>query len=106
MERNEFIEWIIIILVIVAWWPHIFLGYDPLWYHILIYYVTPSTLVVILVIRYRRVREGFEYSEQVIKAQHKAAGRDMLGSPRDQQGGSLPWMGPPADETDEQHKPE
>jgi len=28
MERRELIEWILIIAIIVAWWPWIFLGYS------------------------------------------------------------------------------
>jgi len=98
VERNELVEWIVIVLVIVAWWPRIFFGYDPLWYHLLIYYISPIVLVVILVVRYRRVREGFEYSEQVIRAQHKAAGREMLGTPKQREETALPWMTPPGDE--------
>ena len=80
MERNELIEWIVMLLVIVAWWPKIFLNYDPGWYHVLIYLVTPLTLMVIFAVRYRRVREGFEYSKKIIDAQHKASGKNVLGS--------------------------
>lgn len=69
MERNELIEWIIIILCVIAWWPLIFLGFNPRWYHILIYYVTPLILVAITVRRYRRMKAGLEYSEQAAKSQ-------------------------------------
>ncbi len=80
MERNELIEWIVMLLVIVAWWPKIFFNYDPGWYQVLIYLVTPLTLMAIFAIRYRRVREGFEYSKGIIDAQHKASGKNVLGA--------------------------
>lgn len=69
MERNELIEWIIIILCVIAWWPLIFLGFNPLWYHILIYYGTPLVLIVIFFRRYKRMKAGLEYSEQAAKSQ-------------------------------------
>ena len=68
MERNELIEWIIIILCVIAWWPLIFMGYNPLWYHLLLYYVTPLVLIGITVRRYRRMKAGLAYSEQVAKS--------------------------------------
>jgi len=96
MERKELAEWIAIIVIMIAWWPRIFFGYDPLWYHVLIVYVSPIVLVAILIVRYRRVREGFEYSERVIKAQHKAAGRDVIGAPKQREESGLPWLAPPS----------
>ncbi|HCU33902.1 MAG TPA: hypothetical protein DGT21_00230 [Armatimonadetes bacterium] len=69
MSRTELVEWIVIIGTIVAWWPRIFLGYDPLWYHILIYYVSLPVLVIILVRRFRANEAGFRVSEEMLKAQ-------------------------------------
>jgi len=69
MERNELIEWIVIILCVIAWWPLIFWNFNPLWYHLLIYYGAPLALVLIFIRRHRRMKAGLEYSEQVAKSQ-------------------------------------
>jgi hypothetical protein len=69
MARDELIEWIIMILCVLLWFPRIFFGFNPLWYHLLIYYVEPVALVVIFVRRYRRMKAGFEYSEKVARSQ-------------------------------------
>ncbi len=79
MERRELVEWIVIIAVIVAWWPHIFFRYDPAWYHALIYVVGPIALIVIFVGRWRRVQEGFEYSRKIVDEQHRMTGANVLG---------------------------
>ena len=69
MHRTELIEWIIILASIVLWWPRIFLGYDPLWYHLLLYVGVPVTLLVIFFRRLARVRAGLKYSEESLKNQ-------------------------------------
>ncbi len=69
MSRSELVEWVVIIGTIVAWWPRIFFGYDPLWYHILIYYFSLPILVIILVRRFRANEAGFRVSEEMLKAQ-------------------------------------
>ncbi|NPV46424.1 MAG: hypothetical protein HPY69_05680 [Armatimonadetes bacterium] len=69
MSRDEIIEWAVILLSVVLWWPRLFLGYDPLWYHLLIYYAVPVALIVIFVRRFRRMRAGLEYSEKVVQSQ-------------------------------------
>ena len=69
MSRTALVEWIAIIGIIVAWWPRIFLGYDPLWYHILIYYFSLPILAIILVRRFRANEAGFRVSEDMLKAQ-------------------------------------
>ena len=81
MERRELIEWVVIIAIILAWWPRIFVGYDPPWYNVLIYWVSPLVLIYILVIRFRRVQAGLEQSEKILDAQHRAAGANVLGYP-------------------------
>ena len=98
MERTELAEWIAMILVLVSWWPKIFLGYSSTWYDLLIYVVGPIVLIAIFVVRYRRVREGFEYSERIIDAQHKAAGRSVLGS--ESRGPINPYAGTPTTPSD------
>lgn len=79
MERSEIIEWALIILVIVAWWPWIFLGYDAGWYFILTHYVSPIVLAIILWRRYRRVQKGFAFSRKIVDAQQQATGANVLG---------------------------
>lgn len=78
MDRTELIEWVIIIASILAWWPYILIrgglvawGY-PLWYHALIHYVVPLILVIIFVRRYRRMRAGLDYSQEVVDGQRGA----------------------------------
>ncbi len=69
MSRDEIIEWVIILLCVVVWWPRLFMNYDPLWYHVLIYYLVPLALIIIAVRRYRRMKAGLEYSEKVVQSQ-------------------------------------
>lgn len=69
MKRSEIIEWVIILLAVLLWWPRIFLGYDPRWYHLLIYYVVPLVLLIIFIRRYRRMKEGLAYSKEMIHSQ-------------------------------------
>ncbi len=93
MERGELIEWVLIIAVIMAWWPRIFLGFDPPWYHALIFYVSPLVLAVILVRRYRRMQAGFEYSRKIVDAQHQARGVNVLGQETGGAGPQSPYPG-------------
>lgn len=93
MERHELIEWAVIILVILAWWPKIFLGFEADWYHVLTHYVSPIVLVIILVRRYRRVQEGFEYSRKIVDAQQQATGANVLGRSAQDGGAQAPYPG-------------
>jgi len=79
MRRDELVEQIIMIAVLVGFLYHVFTGYDPPWFHALLYYVSPIALAVILVRRYRRMQEGFEFSRKIVDAQHTASGRNVLG---------------------------
>lgn len=79
MSRDEIIEWAVIILSVVLWWPRLFLNYDPLWYHLLIYYAVPVALIVIFVRRYRRMKAGLEYSEKVVQSQRYGQSPPSLG---------------------------
>lgn len=69
MERSELIEWVVIILCIVAWWPLVFLNFGPSWYRLLLYGGEPVAMLIILVRRFRRMKAGLEYSEQVARSQ-------------------------------------
>ncbi len=103
MSRRELVEWILIVLIIIAWWPRIFLGYDPLWYHILIYYLAPLVLILVFVRRFRAMQEGFEYSEQMMKAQRPTQLLDPDSSDAKQQSppsSPLPFMAPPEEDDD------
>jgi hypothetical protein len=114
MSRRELIEWIVMLVIVVAWWPRIFMGYDPLWYHILIYYVSPVVLVVIFINRYRNMQAGFQYSEDMMQSEagqpDQEAGESQGGEdaeaadsqPRAEQArASLPWMQNSEDSSDE-----
>lgn len=67
MNRTELIEWIVMIASVVLWWPRIFMGYDPLWYHLLIYVGVPVALVVIFFRRFARMKAGLKFSEDSLK---------------------------------------
>lgn len=77
MSRSELVEWVIMILCIVLWWPIIFAREGSIWfslvssapYLMLARYGVPVVLVAIFVRRYRRMKAGLEYSEGVVRAQ-------------------------------------
>lgn len=79
MRRDELIEQLIMIAVLAAFLVHIFTGFSPQWFYVTLYYVSPIVLVIILVRRYRRMQEGFEYSKKVVDAQHQATGANVVG---------------------------
>lgn len=79
MRKDELIEQIIMIAVLVGFLVHIFTGFDPPWFHALLYYVSPVALAVILVRRYRRMQEGFDYSRKIVDAQHQVTGANVVG---------------------------
>jgi len=68
MERDELIEWIVIIACIVLWWPLIF-GFRPPWYLPALCIGETAALLVIFFRRLARVRAGLKYSEDVMKNQ-------------------------------------
>lgn len=102
MSRRELVEWIVMMLLIFAWWPRIFLGYDPLWYHILIYYVSPVILVIIAVRRFRANQEGFRYSERMMRGEEMpdVSGGEAGASGPQPPRPSLPFA-PPSQNDDE-----
>lgn len=103
MNWREAVEWVVILLIIVSWWPRIFFGYgygyDPMWYHVLTHYLGPLILIFIVLRRWRRMQEGFRYSEEMLKHQQPARpeGKGDKGQGKDSGKPSLPFM-PPSDE--------
>ena len=97
MRTDELVEQIIMIAVLAGFLVHIFTGYDPRWFHVSLYYVSPIVLAIILVRRYRRMQEGFEYSRKVVDAQHQATGANVVGRdaqrPQGKQGPQSPYPG-------------
>ena len=78
MNRTELAEWIVMILVIVLWWPVVFADWSPEYYRYPLYVFSFVSLVGILVLRLRRLNEGFKVSEgmmqQKIAAEEQARG--------------------------------
>ena len=91
MERRELAEWIVIITGIVAWWPRAFFSYSSGWYNALIYVIYPIALVVILVLRWRRMHEGLEFSRKIVDAHHQATGANVMGEQPKQSGPQSPY---------------
>ncbi|MGI5817970.1 MAG: hypothetical protein ACOX9R_07710 [Armatimonadota bacterium] len=87
MRRDELVEQIFMIAVLVGFLVHIFTGYDPPWFHALLYYVSPIGLAVIFVRRYRRMQQGFEISRKIVDAQHQATGANVVGRDPSARGG-------------------
>ena len=80
MEREEWLEWIALIVVILLFWPFIFWGWFPLPYQIFVYAFSAVVLTVTLYRRIKRVREGLNYSREITDAQQRAAGPPPLDS--------------------------
>ncbi|MFP4249992.1 MAG: hypothetical protein ACLFU7_10065 [Armatimonadota bacterium] len=94
MRTDELVEQIFMIAVLVGFLFHIFTGYDPRWFHVALYYVSPVVLAIILVRRYRRMQEGFEYSKKIVDAQHQATGANVVGrDPTPPSGVQSPYPG-------------
>jgi hypothetical protein len=81
MEREEWIEWIALIVVILLWWPLILLHWFPLAYRLFLYVFSAAVLVTITVRRVRRVREGLNYSREIMDSQRRAQGPPPLNPP-------------------------
>ena len=83
MEREEWIEWIALIVVILLWWPLLLFHWFPLPYRIFLYAFSAAVLVTITVRRVRRVREGLHYSNEIMESQRRAQGPRPLNEPRE-----------------------
>ena len=82
MERSELWEWIALFVVILLWWPLVFLGWFPLPYKIFVYVASVATITIVTVRRVRRVREGLRYSQEILDAERRAQGPPPLERPR------------------------
>ena len=72
VTREELWEWIVMIAIIISWWPRLFLGWSNPAYLVLIYVVDPVILIVIFRRRLKRMNEGFDHSKSIIDATQKA----------------------------------
>jgi hypothetical protein len=81
MEREEWLEWGAMILVILAWWPLILFHWFPLPYRIFVYVFSAAVVAGVTIRRVRRVRAGLRYSQDILEAQHKAQGPPPLSGP-------------------------
>lgn len=81
MSRTELIEWLVMILVIVLWWPLIFTDWGPTYYRFPLYAFSAVSLIAILVRRVARMQEGFAVSEQMMRAKIAAEEQARGGKP-------------------------
>jgi hypothetical protein len=66
MRPVEWVEQIVMILVVIAWIPWIFgMGAAYEWYRIVLYYGTPIPLLIILVNRLLRYRQAVREAEAI-----------------------------------------
>ena len=65
MPRTELIEWIVMLAIIVAVWPIVFLGWGPAYYKYPLYAVSFIALAIIFIRRLRRTRDGLAESERM-----------------------------------------
>ncbi len=72
MPRAELIEWIVMLAIIVAWWPMVFLGWGPVYYRFPLYVASLIALAIIFIRRLRRTREGLAESERMKQAAPKS----------------------------------
>ncbi len=65
MAPGELAEWIVMIAIVVGWWPIVFFGWAPPYYRFPLYSISLIALVIIFLRRLRRIREGLEESERM-----------------------------------------
>ena len=78
MAPGELGEWIVMIGIIVAWWPILFLGWAPPYYRFPLYAISVVALVIIFLRRLRRTREGLEESERMKRGAPESEADDEL----------------------------
>lgn len=71
MTRTEIGEAIAMIVVIMAWWPFVLLGWRPPTYRLILYSVSAIVVIVIFVRRARRLHEALQHSRRIIEQQQK-----------------------------------
>jgi hypothetical protein len=81
MTRSELLEWIAMLLIIVLWWPVLFMSWSPDWYRWSLTLVSAIVLTVIFVRRLRQVNEGFAMSESMMRARIEAEELARGGKP-------------------------
>ena len=79
MSREELIEGIIMILIIIGFWPVAFLGWFPEAYKYTYYGISGVLVFLIFLRRLARVRAGLKYSRQMrdLRDQAESGGRPM-----------------------------
>jgi len=103
MRRDELVEQILMLAILAGFLVSLFTGYHPEWLRIALYYVSPVVLLAIFYRRYKRMQEGFEYSKNIVDAQHQASGRNVIGQDAPAGGAQSPYPGvvlPDQSETD------
>ena len=65
MPRAELIEWVVMLGIIVGWWPMVFLGWGPAYYRFPLYVASLIALAIIFIRRLRRVHTGLKESERM-----------------------------------------
>ena len=81
MERGEWLEWVGLILVIVAWWPIALFAWDPLYYRIPLYVFSGAVLATVLVRRVRRMHGGLRASREMVDLQRGGQPLPPLAGP-------------------------
>ena len=69
MERDELLEWLGLIAVILAWWPPLFLNWFPLAYKLGVILFSLAVIGVVTVRRVRRFRESLRIHREMMGLQ-------------------------------------
>ncbi len=79
MSRDELIEGIIMLLIIIGFWPVAFLGWFPDFYKYVYYGISGVLVILIFIRRLARVHAGLKYSRKMRDLQEEAqsGGRPM-----------------------------
>ncbi len=89
MSRDELVESIIMLLIIIGFWPTVFLGWFPDIYKYVYYGISGVLVILIFIRRLARIRAGLKYSRQMRNLREEA------------QSGARPMPFTPPDESDE-----
>ncbi len=76
MSRDELIEGIIMLLIIIGFWPVVFLGWFPDLYKYAYYGISGVLVILIFIRRLARVRAGLKYSHKMRDLQEEAQSSD------------------------------
>ncbi len=85
MSRDELIEGIIMLLIIIGFWPVVFLGWFPDLYKYVYYGISGVLVILIFIRRVARVRAGLKYSRTMrdLREQAQSGARPMPFMPPD-----------------------